>query len=159
MEKIRDLKSVYLCPLTQKNETVLQRIFADLTHHAKPVSMTLDVQGRKLDVAKACGKSVFFTFSELCEKPLGAADYLALCQKFHTLCVSGIPLLSPEKRNEARRFIMLIDSLYDNRVKLICTAAGKPQDIYPEGDGAFAFGRTISRLMEMQSAQYLANRK
>ena len=157
MEKIKSLKSVYLSPLNTENETELQNIFENLCNKAEPEEVTLDVQGRKLPVAKACGKTAFFTFSELCEKPLGAADYLAICYRFDTVFLSGIPALSPEKRNEARRFVTLIDSLYDTRTKLICTAAAPPDKIYISGDGTFEFGRTVSRLIEMQSEQYINN--
>ncbi len=155
MEKIRALKSLYLFPLTQKNEQELRNIFFAICDNAEPDKVTLEVQGRKLQVNKACGKTAWFTFGELCEKPLGAADYLAICNRFDTVFISGIPVLSPEMRNEARRFVTLIDSLYDNRVKLICTADAPPTELYPFGDGAFEFQRTISRLMEMQSEAYL----
>lgn len=154
--KIKGLKSVYLSPLTRENDDTLQKIFADLTDGKKPEAMALDVRGHALNISETAGKVARFTFAELCEKPLGAEDYLTLCQKFDTLLISGIPKLSPEKRNEARRFVALIDSLYDNHVKLICTADALPSDLYPAGDGSFEFHRTASRLMEMQSEQYLA---
>jgi len=157
MEKIKSLKSVYLSPLNKKNEAALQDIFIQLCNNAEPGKTMLEVQGRRLQVAKACGKTACFTFDELCGKPLGAADYLTICQRFDTVLLSGIPLLSPENRNEARRFVMLIDSLYDNHVKLICTAAAPPDKLYPSGDGAFEFGRTVSRLIEMQSESYLSD--
>lgn len=157
MEKIKSLKSVYLFPLTRQNEAQLQDIFENLCNKMPPGEITLEVQGRKLQVAKACGKTACFSFSELCEKPLGAADYLAICHNFDTVLLSGIPSLTPEKRNEARRFVTLIDNLYDNRIKLICTAAAPPDTLYITGDGVFEFGRTVSRLNEMQSEQYIHN--
>jgi cell division protein ZapE len=155
-EKIKSLKSVYLSPLNKKNESALQEIFADLTDNQEPHETVLEVQGRKLPVSKMLENIAQFTFAELCEKPLGPADYLAICQRFKTVLISGIPALSPEKRNEARRFVALIDSLYDNHVKFICTAAVPPEDLYPKGDGTFEFHRTVSRLIEMQSEQYLS---
>jgi cell division protein ZapE len=96
-----------------------------------------------------------FDFNDLCAKPLAAADYLAVARKFHTLLLDHIPVLTPDMRNEARRFILLIDTFYDEGVKLICSAAAPPQALYLEGDGADAFRRTASRLAEMQSEDYL----
>ena len=95
-----------------------------------------------------------FHFAELCETALGAHDYLALSKRFHTLILDGIPQLGPEKRNEARRFVILIDVLYDNGVKLVASAETAVDGIYPAGDGGFEFQRTVSRLIEMQSAEY-----
>ena len=86
----------------------------------------------------------------------GAADYLAIARAFHTIILVGIPLMGPALRNEAARFKVLIDTLYEHRVKLLATAAAEPQALYPAGDGAFEFERTVSRLMEMRSAGYLA---
>ena len=100
----------------------------------------------------------WFTFADLCEQPLGSLDYLALVRAFHTIIISGIPVLTPARRNEARRFINLIDTLYDNRICLIASAAAEPGGIYPEGDGADLFERTESRLIEMRSDEYLAAR-
>jgi cell division protein ZapE len=154
--KIKNLQSVYLSPLSEENAALLKKIFSDLTNNLKPAEVMLEVQGRKLQVQEAVGKIASFTFSELCEKPLGSADYLAICQRFDTIFINGIPILSPEKRNEARRFVTLIDSLYDNHIKLICTAETTPDRLYPKGDGNFEFHRTVSRLIEMQSEQYLS---
>jgi cell division protein ZapE len=86
---------------------------------------------------------------------LGAADYLALAQNFHTLLIDNIPRLGPEQSNEARRFTILIDTLYDEKVKLVCSAASPPQELYTDGENAQAFRRAASRLMEMQSEDYL----
>jgi cell division protein ZapE len=96
-----------------------------------------------------------FAFAELCARPLGAADYLALATHFHTLIVSGIPRLGPERHNEAVRFTTLIDELYEHKVNLICSAEVPPAALYTEGDFAFEFQRTVSRLLEMQSDAYL----
>jgi cell division protein ZapE len=98
----------------------------------------------------------WLTFGELCVRPLGAGDYLELARVCHTVLLQGIPALTPEHRNEARRFVTLVDALYDHRVKLIATAATAPEGIYPAGDGNFEFARTVSRLIEMQSETYLA---
>ena len=96
-----------------------------------------------------------FTFAELCAQPLGAADYLALATHFHTLIVAGIPRLDRDRHNEAVRFMILIDALYEHKVNLICSAAVPPAALYTEGDFAFEFQRTVSRLLEMQSDAYL----
>ena len=99
-----------------------------------------------------------FTFAELCEVPLGALDYLAIAHTYHTLLIEDIPTLTAAKRNEARRFVTLIDTLYDAGICLIASAAAEPDQIYPQGDGAFYFERTASRLIEMRSQQYLSER-
>ena len=99
-----------------------------------------------------------FSFTDLCGKPLGALDYLSIARAFHTVMIDDIPTLIPAKRNEARRFINLIDTLYDNRICLIASAAAEPDQIYPEGDGSDLFTRTASRLIEMRSEEYLAAR-
>ncbi len=112
--------------------------------------------GRTLHVPK-CLKGVgVFSFKKLCGENRGAADYLAIAQAFHTVILVGIPMMGPENRNEALRFTKLIDALYEHRVKLFVTAAAAPEDLYPSGDGAFEFERTVSRLNEMQSAEYMA---
>jgi cell division protein ZapE len=97
------------------------------------------------------------SFEELCARPLGAADYLSLAQKYDVLVLSGIPPLEPENRNEAKRFVTLIDALYEHRTKLICSAAKPAEQLYPVGDGAFEFERTVSRLHEMRSEAYIGS--
>jgi cell division protein ZapE len=112
--------------------------------------------GRTLHVPK-CLKGVgVFSFKKLCGENRGAADYLAIAQAFHTVIIVGIPRMGPENRNEAIRFTKLIDALYEHRVKLFVTAAAIPEELYQAGDGAFEFERTVSRLNEMQSADYMA---
>ncbi len=117
---------------------------------------TLMVQGRALHAPRTAAGAARFTFEALCAQPLGAADYLALTRRFHTLVLEDTPKLSPDKRNEAKRFVTLIDTLYEARTKLIIAADGEPGALYPMGDGAFEFARTASRLEEMRSADYLA---
>ena len=112
--------------------------------------------GRSLFVPKAVKGVAVFSFSRLCRAALGAADYLAMARRFHTLILVGVPVMGPENRNEAARFVTLIDELYEHRVKLLAAADAEPDALYPAGDGAFEFERTVSRLMEMQSAEYLA---
>ncbi len=112
--------------------------------------------GRMLHVPKSLKGVGVFSFKRLCGENRGAADYLALAHAYHTVIVVGIPVLGPDKRNEALRFTKLIDALYENNVKLFATAAAAPHALYPGGDGAFEFERTVSRLEEMQSADYMA---
>ncbi|MCF2515618.1 AFG1 family ATPase [Sphingomonas sp. G124] len=117
----------------------------------------LDVGGgRTLHVPKSLKGVAVFSFKRLCGEPRGAADYLAIARRFHTVIIVGIPVLTREMRNEAARFVTLIDALYEHRVKLLAAADAEPSGLYPEGDGRFEFDRTASRLEEMQSADYLA---
>ncbi len=112
--------------------------------------------GRTLHVPKSLKGVSVFSFKRLCGENRGAADYLAIAHAYHSVIVVGIPQLSPENRNEAIRFTKLIDALYENSVKLFATAAAEPENLYRSGDGVFEFERTVSRLKEMQSADYMA---
>jgi cell division protein ZapE len=112
--------------------------------------------GRILHVPKSLKGVAVFSFRRLCGEARGAPDYLAVARHFHTVIMVGIPRLGPENRNEAARFVTLIDSLYEHKVKLLAAADAEPQDLYLKGDGAFEFERTASRLLEMQSAEYMA---
>jgi cell division protein ZapE len=124
---------------------------------AKVPSEELDVGGgRSLHVPKSLKGVAVFSFKRLCGEARGAADYLAIAQRFHTVIIVGIPVMSRSMRNEAARFVTLIDALYEHRVKLLAAADAEPARLYPEGDGAFEFQRTASRLEEMRSAEYLA---
>jgi cell division protein ZapE len=147
---------VYHAPLGPAADAELDAVFASLTDGAPPEPVTIEVQGRRLEVPRAARGVARMGFAELCERPLGAADYLALAARFHTLVLEGVPAMGPEKRNEAKRFVTLVDALYEARAKLIVSAAVPPAGLYPAGDGSFEFGRTESRLMEMQSAEYMA---
>ena len=145
---------VYYTPLGQHAEERLDAAFLSLTDQPKGDVAKITVKGRSLHILQQ-GKGVArFSFGELCENPLGTQDYLALTRYFHTLILAGIPRLGPERRNEARRFVLLIDILYDNAIKLIASADVDADDIYPAGDVGFEFQRTASRLLEMQSAEY-----
>ena len=112
--------------------------------------------GRMLHVPKSLKGVAVFSFKRLCSEARGASDYLAIARRYHSVFVVGIPKLGPENRNEAARFVTLIDALYEHKVKLIATADAGPADLYESGDGAFEFERTASRLIEMQSMSYLA---
>jgi len=120
-------------------------------------SADIPVQGgRTLHVPKCLKGVAVFSFRRLCGGARGAADYLAIARRFHTVIVVGIPRLGPENRNEAARFVTLIDALYEHRVKLLAAADAQPEQLYEAGDGRFEFDRTVSRLMEMRSDEYLA---
>ena len=113
--------------------------------------------GRVLHVPKSLKGVAVFSFKRLCGEARGAADYLSIARRYHTVILVGIPELGPENRNEAARFVTLIDALYEHNVKLIATADAAPDALYEAGDGRFEFERTVSRLMEMQSDAYLAH--
>lgn len=146
---------VFLTPVNAETDARLEQDFQSLSIGGRPEPVTLNVQGREIEIPKVAEGVAMVDFGDLCEKPLGAGDYLAIAESFHTLLLRGIPKLGPEKRNEAKRFVTLIDTLYESKVNLICSAEAPPEKLYTEGDGAFEFERTVSRLMEMQSEDYL----
>ncbi|HUL07322.1 MAG TPA: cell division protein ZapE [Candidatus Acidoferrum sp.] len=148
--------TVYHQPLGVPADTALADAFAQLTDGASGSATTLIAQGRPLTVPQAAKGVARFRFADLCERPLGAADYIAIATHFHTVIIADIPAMTPEQRNEARRFMTLIDALYEHKTNLICAAADAPDRLYAAGDGAQDFKRTASRLAEMQSAAYLA---
>ncbi|HVZ68612.1 MAG TPA: cell division protein ZapE [Rhizomicrobium sp.] len=148
---------VYITPLGPDADRAMDEDWRKLTDEERGEAVELTVLGRKLTVPQAARGVARFSFDDLCVAALGAADYLAIAETFRTVMIDRIPAMSPEQRNEARRFVLLIDTLYDENVKLICSAAAAPEALYPSGDGADAFRRTVSRLIEMQSADYLAH--
>ncbi|MEH6744638.1 cell division protein ZapE [Hyphomonas sp.] len=147
---------VWYAPLNAGSEAALDRAWDRLTLGAEPQHCVLTVKGRKLEVHREAAGVARFTFEELCARPLGSRDYLAIAANFNTVILSGIPTLGPENRNEAARFVALIDALYEAKIKLVASAAAEPESLYPEGDGSFEFERTASRLHEMRSTDYLA---
>jgi cell division protein ZapE len=149
-------RTLYFAPCDARAASGLEEHWERLTGHHPGGPAVLEVKGRKVAVPAASMGVARFTFSDLCEQPLGALDYLAVARAFHTVVLEGIPMLTPDRRNEARRLIHLIDTLYDSGTCLIASAAAEPHRLYPEGDGAFLFERTASRLMEMRSEAYLA---
>ncbi|HEX3862521.1 MAG TPA: cell division protein ZapE [Stellaceae bacterium] len=151
-------KPVYHQPLDAAAHRALTDAFADLTENAAATRETLIIHKRELVVPRATHNIAWFTFDELCARPLAAGDYLALAERYAALILEGIPRLSPQQRNEAQRFHILIDTLYEARTLFIASAEVPPDQIYTAGDGAFEFQRTVSRLMEMQCEEYIANR-
>jgi len=161
LDRIGGMKAWHT-PIGPEATAQLRELFFRLTDYppedaANVPSAELQVGGRRtLHVPKSLKGVAVFSFKRLCGEPRGAPDYLAIAHTYHTVIVVGIPALGPEMRNEATRFVTLVDALYENKVKLFASAAAEPEEIYPAGDGAFEFQRTVSRLMEMQSAEYMA---
>jgi len=146
---------LYHTPLSAEADAALDQAFERLTGGAELDPVTLEVQGRRLEVPRAAKGVARFSFNELCGQPLGPADYLAIEAAFHTVILDGVPQMTPALRNEAKRFVTLIDVLYEHRVHTIIAADAAPSDLYVEGTGAFEFARTASRLVEMQSEDYV----
>ena len=143
-------------PADARADRALDAAFAELTGNAVGHAETLMVMGRKFTVPLAAEGVARFDFATLCGTALGAGDYLALATHFHTLILDGIPRLSPDNYDEARRFIVLVDTLYDHRVKLVASADAMPDQLYRRGENAKMFERTASRLDEMQSQDWLS---
>jgi cell division protein ZapE len=148
--------NTWLVPADGRAERALDAAFAALTNGVRPREERLHVLGRTLHVPLAAAGVARFDFETLCKAALGPGDYLSVATHFHALVLDAIPRLSPDNYDAARRFIILIDTLYDHRVKLIASADAQPDALYERGDGAKAFERTASRLIEMQSKDYLA---
>ena len=151
-------RRVYHAPLDAAAAAELDRAFRDLTDLDRGTPDTVSVRGREIAVPEAARGVARFHFDDLCRKPLGAGDYLALAARFHTFILAGVPAMRPENRNEARRFINLIDALYEARCNLVLSAEAGPRELYPRGLGADIFRRTTSRLIEMQAEDYIARR-
>jgi cell division protein ZapE len=145
----------YITPLGDDADRAMDAAWTKLTGTTKGQSRSLTVLGRTLVVPQAAGGFARFGFDALCAQPLAAADYLEIAHHFATVFIDHIPVMGTDKRNEARRFMSLIDTLYDEGVHLVCSAAAPPDQLYVAGDGADAFRRTASRLVEMQSEDYL----
>lgn len=151
--RLKTMKA-YHAPLGPAATTALKKAFEELTEGAHVIPETVTVKGRNLTFDHTARGVLLVKFASLCEQPLGAEDYLRIAQRFHTLVIDGVPKLGENKRNEAKRFMTLIDALYEARCKLVMAAATPPHEIYREGTHAFEFERTVSRLMEMQSREY-----
>ncbi|MDD5277410.1 MAG: cell division protein ZapE [Methylovulum sp.] len=145
----------YYYPLDAHTRDIMRQRCDELTQYEMVQPGVLHVLGRKIWLSAVHRDVAFSSFDELCGQNLGAADYLEIARKFNTLVINDIPRLTREKRNEAKRLVTLIDVLYEHKVKLICSAEVPAQELYVEGDGAFEFRRTVSRLIEMQSEAYM----
>jgi cell division protein ZapE len=151
-------QSVWFTPVDEDADVALDMAWERLTGMLEGERVKLALKGRTVDVPQAARGVARFNFSQLCEQPLGAADYLKIAHEFHTLVIDHIPVMTYENRNAAKRFITLIDTLYDNGVKVVASANAEPDALYlaTEGVEAMEFKRTTSRLIEMRSDDYLA---
>jgi cell division protein ZapE len=154
LDRISGLK-VYLTPLSKEADVAMDSAWKRLTDCLRGKPAVVSVFGRKLSVPQAARGVARFSFDELCNRPLAAADYVAIAQAYHTVLIDHIPVMTDNMHNVARRFTLLIDTFYDEAVKLICSAAVPPDQLYPDGIASDAFRRTVSRLAEMQSSDYL----
>lgn len=149
---------VYVTPMGAKADERMDDLWARLTHGMKPHTDELENKGRRIPVPCTAAGAARFSFDDLCMQPLGASDYLRIAHAYGTVFIDNIPVMSKARRNEAKRFITLIDTLYDNGIKLVVSAEAEPTDLYVADSGteAFEFDRTASRLIEMRSEAYLA---
>jgi cell division protein ZapE len=152
-------RQTYFTPIDDKSYRALEHAFGDLTDNASAGKASVPVLGREITVPRAARGVAWFSFDQLCGDALGPADYLALVARYHTFILEGIPKMGFEQRNEAKRFNIFIDALYEAHGNIVCSAAAPPQQLYTDGDGSFEFQRTVSRLIEMQSDDYIAARR
>ncbi len=154
MGRLREL-DLYLTPLGAWATKKLDDAFRALSNGADGEPRVLRTQGRDVEVPRAAPGVAMAHFMDWCARPMGAADFLCIADNFHTVIVAEVPKMGPDSRDKAVRFVTMIDTFYEKKVKFICSAAANPNGLYPEGDGSFEFQRTVSRLMEMQSPEYL----
>jgi cell division protein ZapE len=154
MDRLRGAR-VWFSPLTPENTRAFDALWTDMTSVTREIGAHLDVLGRRLSFPRAAGGMLRASFEALCVEPLGPQDYLAIAARFPTVFLEAVPRLTPDQRNAARRFVTLIDALYEAGTKLVILADGEPGDLYPGGDGSFEFERTASRLQEMRSQAYV----
>ena len=145
----------YFWPLGEKTKVRAEEMFVRMTHGTVPHREILKVKGRNIVVTRTANGVARFTFSQLCENPHGAEDYLTIADSYHTIFLEGIPTMGYDRRNEAKRLMILVDSLYEKGTNLVITAEAPPDELYYGDDHKFEFKRTVSRLMEMQSEEYL----
>jgi cell division protein ZapE len=156
MDRLKDAR-LWFCPSRDSAERQgFEALWRDMTALMTEMPAILEVNQRKLGFPRAAGPILRATFAELCTETNGPADYLAIAQRFTTVFIDGVPVLGPERRNEARRFVTLIDALYEAHAKTVVLADVEPAKLYPQGDGAFEFERTVSRLEEMRSQDYVS---
>jgi cell division protein ZapE len=148
---------VYMTPADPAAERMMDRAWEAMTRGARPAPDEIAVKGRHVAVPRAAGRTARFSFRELCEAPLGARDYLAIAGRYDTIFIDGIPVLAEARRNEAKRLILLVDTLYDHGARLVVSAEAPPAGLYGgrTGTEAFEFERTASRLIEMQGKDWL----
>ncbi len=148
------IDGTYFTPLGEKTSNKLNEVFYKLTNGSIPHKEVLHVKGRDIEVEQVANGVARFNFSQLCERPHGAEDYLEIARKYHTVFIEDVPKLGYDRRNEAKRLMNLIDALYEARVRVIISAEVGVDKLYRTGDHVFEFERTVSRLKEMQSDAY-----
>ncbi len=147
-------QNTYLSPATAENRVAYNKLWHDLTDGAMGQAEVLEILGRKRHVPKAAHGCASFTFFELCGEALGPPDYLAIAATYRNVFISGVPRLKASQRNETKRFILMVDSFYDARTRLVILAEDVPEKLFPKNQHAFESQRSISRLKEMQSASW-----
>jgi cell division protein ZapE len=155
LDRLRNF-DVYLTPPGAWANAKLDEAFRTLSGGADGEPRVLRTQGRDVDIPRAAPGVAMAHYLDWCAKPMGAADFLSIADHFHTVIMAEIPRMDSDSQDKAARFVTMIDTFYEKKVKFICSAATAPAGLYAEGDGAFEFQRTVSRLMEMQSPEYLA---
>jgi cell division protein ZapE len=157
LERLR-AAGAWFSPADPDNQRGFEALWRDMLGAEEESGAVLEVLGRHIALPHASGGLVRASFASLCGAALGPNDYVALAERFHTVFLEDVPRLTAERREEARRFVILIDALYEARTRLVMLAEAEPAKLYPQGDGAFEFERTASRLQEMRSADWLAER-
>jgi len=155
LERLRGAQ-LYLSPIDAETEAAFDALWQGQLDGSPEAGATLDVLGRKVHFPRGSGTLLRASFASLCGQTLGPQDYLALAGRFRTLFLEGVPRLDSAQRDEARRFVWLVDALYEARTRLVVLAEAEPDQLYPSGDGAFEFERTASRLSQMRSADWVA---
>jgi cell division protein ZapE len=145
----------WFSPIDPDNQSQFDALWRAMLGGGEEIGATLEVLGRALHWPRAVGGMLRAHFASLCVHALGPADYLAIAGRFHTVFIEAIPRLSPDRRDEAKRLAILIDTLYEAHTRIVVLAAADPADIYPRGEQAFEFQRTVSRLEEMRSEAWL----
>ena len=154
LDRIKAIKT-YIQPADHKSTLLLEQIYHDLTDGNLGKREVIEFKGRKINVPRVSGAVAFFSFGDLCSIPLGAGDYLLIANRFRSIIISDVPIMTSQNQDLARRFMVLIDALYESKAHLVMSAAADPTNLYKGGDWGFEFDRTISRLLEMQSVDYI----
>lgn len=148
-------EGTYFKPFSPDTDAKIHKLFVHLTEGAPTKREQFEVKGRVIEVEEVAKGVARFSFSQLCERPHGAEDYIAIAKRYHTIFIERVPQMGYDRRNEAKRFMTLIDALYEASKKVIISADQEPDELYIGDDHAFEFQRTVSRLQEMQSKEYL----
>ena len=154
LDRLKEMQA-YLSPVNSETVILLDNIFSELTDGHPSASESFEFKGRKIFIPQACDGVARFGFDDLCRKPLAAADFLAIAERYRSIIISDVPVFEDDQRDIARRFMVLVDTLYDTKTHVIISASAQPTELYSGYDWRFEFDRTVSRLMEMQSVEYI----